>query len=282
MAIYAKGATRGYTQKDMITDMIGTPDPEGNPFRVVELRYRKAVANSTKTRGYQDCYIDHVNNKSKLKLGVAGMGNITWLTNRADGSGIGKVVLTKWNIKVLAANYADKDWDIVDEDIDKMIKELSTIHEDSLSPEERAFNVGRRKERKKRSVRAHAPELIRSDIDAETHKLDTKSHKLSLKEIALSKREAQIEAREKNVGDREGEANLEAAKKDMASENEIPGTEQVEMDLSDANKLTVLNVFALKKIARGIGLAPSLSAKKAEIVESIINAQAGSAETVTG
>jgi len=248
----------GMRSEDYIKQATGVPDEYGNPFSLIELVW-KLPRNTeyAKTGGFEDTIIEK-KDAGGLSISYRKQGSATWHKNLA-GVYSARVAKTPHNMRVLAAMYADRMWDIRDKVVDAEVKAMAKSLYDSLTPELKKFNDERIKDMRrspweKADEHAGAPEDTR--MEAKILDMDRQEHAAKARE--LEKREAELAEREAALMGKE----IEAASEGLLS---VGYTEDA---------LNAMHISKVKNILRTeFDEHPPLTTKKTEYVQMVLQKQ---------
>lgn len=241
---------------------IGSIDAYGNPFRIIKLKWNSNVLHKNseyaKTRGFEDAVIDKNQSTGDFKITYRRNGSITW--QKPDG-GVGaywgELPLTQYNIQKLVSHYGDKLWFIVDPDIEAQVKILYEKRIAGMSKAAKTFNENRVMLMHKSDVDVKSD--VKFEIPVDNNVIQEKQRSLSVKEIELAKKEALIAQKEKELADKE--------KALVNAGSALAGYGK--------NYLIGQTIATLRKHCKELGIEYGTEHKKGDLVEMIMNKQAG-------
>ena len=241
---------------------IGSVDSLGNPFRIIKLKWNSNIlhknAEYAKTRGFEDAVIAKDQTTGDFKITYRRNGSVVW--QKPEG-GVGayeaELPATPYNIQKLVSHYGDKLWFIVDPDIEAAVKIEYEKRVAAMSKEAKEFN-------KNRVHKMHISDVdvktdVKFEIPVDEKVTQEKTRNLSVKEIELAKKEAELNAKAQALAEKE--------KALVNAGSALTGYSK--------NYLMEQAIGTLRKHCKELGIEYVQDQKKGDLVEMIMNKQAG-------
>jgi hypothetical protein len=244
----------------------GVEDPNGNPFRLIKLRWNRnryhIMAEYTKTRGFEDAVIGRSARTGDIDISYRRSGSIMW-QRPVGGIGpfTGELPATPYNIQKLASMYGDKLWTIMDTDIDQQVKKMYELMLEKMTPEWRAQNEKRIKALHSMSFDSDVTNAAPAAPEIEADRLSVVEQKrlAQIERENLAKREQALDVREQEINDRMG---------DMIEAGAAPVVYSAESLSNDKTKL-----IDLRRICKEMGVEYVETDKKKDLAAKIIAKQ---------
>ena len=258
MAIYALGASVKKPSEEFVRAALeeGVQDRDGRPFEVINLVSLVDMADYTSTHGYEDTFIQQVGKRLKVTHRIP--GRIRWMQGPFGGRPRGQLAKTPHNVRVLAANYRDHKWKIMDPVQDAEIKALSDKLWEGLTPDQRTFEESRIKGA---NTNASGGKLVNAEGKTpEELALEEEKKVLRHRELKLRERENDVDRKETTLA---GSVTKAVQEGKVITKHVLP-------------ELQAMKMHEVRRIARSeFNIPYEQTQTKMEIIDQIMKAQGG-------
>ena len=271
--IVVRNASRSRPREMWVQEALGVEDSYGNPFRIIELRWRgnalHRMAEYGKTRGFEDTEI-RLDEFGELQVTHVnkGRGCIQWMrSSNGIGPFRGQLAETPYNLQKLAAMYGNRLFSYADPMVEATVKGMWEKRYADMTPEAREWTDKHNAGMQTRHVQQDSIALQPTEDSTRDEAREVRDMKrdLQLRQAELARRERELEERTRSVAGSVGAAARDGVTSVRYSKDALDG----------------MKMFEVRRIAkREFSIAFSSEATKDSIIEEIMAKQSGGGEDI--